>query len=63
MTSDGGVCAGDDVKSGERMEQGDEKRVVGIRKGVETCFTVELNSGEILNCMLPPPYCHRAGTI
>ena len=49
------------MKTGERMEEGDEKRVVGIRDGVETHFIVELSSGEVLHCTLPQLYSHRAG--
>ena len=65
MTGDngeGGVCAGDDVKT-ERMEEGDEKRVVGIRDGMETHFIVELSSGETLHCTLPQLYSHTAGGV
>lgn len=59
---EGGVSGGDDVKTGERMEEGDEKRVVGIRDGVETHFIVDLSSGETLHCTLPQLYSPRAGT-
>ena len=55
------MCAGDDVKTGERMEEGDEQEVVGIRDGVETHFIVDLSSGQTLHCKLPQLYSHSAG--
>ena len=59
---------GEDVRSGsgEKMEEGEEERkggeVMDIRDVTDTQFTVELGSGNILRCTLPPVYAHTQGT-
>ena len=63
LFQNGDVGAGDDVKGGERMEEGGGRRVVGMRAGTETHFTVELSSGEMVHCTLPQVYTNIAGVL
>ena len=61
VTGDSG--AGDDVKGGEQMEEGEGRQVVvALKDGKETGFTVKLSSGRTRCCSLPQLYALKAGS-
>lgn len=60
-SGDSGEGGDGDGGGGGSVEVGEE-RVVGLKESVGTQFCVELSSGDLLHCTLPPVYVQLLGT-